>query len=80
MHPTVAHEKFTAVFLESGDGWILGYVWELPGAHAQGKTLEETRMNLRDSLKLTLEVNRRRTSGNFAGLREIRREGIEEPP
>ena len=73
-------ENFTAVFVESGDGWLLGYVLELPGAHAQGKTLDETRMNLRDSLRLTLQMNRERTQSTFAGLREIRREGIDEPP
>jgi predicted RNase H-like HicB family nuclease len=76
----VAQNRFTAVYSYSGDGWLIGYVSELPGAHAQGKTIDEVRMNLRDSLKLTLEVNRQRTADTFSGLIEFLREPIDEPP
>lgn len=72
--------NFTVVFVESGDGWILAYVPELPGAHAQGKTVEEARLNLRDSVRLTLQRNRERQKDTFAGLREIHRERMDEPP
>ena len=50
-------EKFTAVLEQEGDWWI-GYVEELPGANTQGRTLEETRDNLKDAVQLVLEANR----------------------
>jgi len=50
-------EKLTAVFQKSKYGYI-GYVEELPGANTQGKTLEETKRNLIQAIKLVLEANR----------------------
>jgi len=49
--------KLTAVFQKSPHGYI-GYVEELPGANTQGKTLEETRKNLIEAIRLVLEANR----------------------
>ena len=49
--------KFTAVFEKADDRWI-GYIEELPGANTQGKTLEETRENLREAAQLIIEANR----------------------
>lgn len=48
---------YTAVHEQDGDWWI-GYVEELPGAHTQGRTLEEARENLKEAVQLILEVNR----------------------
>ncbi len=48
--------QFTAVFEKSGDWWV-GYVEELPGANTQGRTLEETRENLKEAIRLILETN-----------------------
>ena len=48
---------FTAVFEKAGD-WYIGYVEELPGAHTQGRTLEEARENLREAIELILLSNR----------------------
>src|SRR5262245_37421450 len=42
---------FTAVFRKVPQGYI-GFVEELPGANTQGKTLEETRENLREAVEL----------------------------
>ena len=47
----------TAVFRKVSQGFI-GYVEELPGANTQGKTLEETRSNLRKAVQLVLRANR----------------------
>ena len=47
---------FTAVFEQVGEWWI-GYVEELPGANTQGRTLEETRENLKEAAQLILEAN-----------------------
>ncbi len=49
--------KLTAVFEKSQYGYI-GYVEELPGANTQGKTLEETKKNLIEAVRLVLEANR----------------------
>ncbi len=46
---------FTAVFKKT-DNWWVGYVKEIPGVNTQGKTLEEARENLKEALKLVLEV------------------------
>ncbi|MBN2088814.1 type II toxin-antitoxin system HicB family antitoxin [candidate division KSB1 bacterium] len=51
------HEKLTAVFQKSPYGYI-GYVEELPGANTQGKTLEETKFNLIEAIRLVFEANR----------------------
>jgi predicted RNase H-like HicB family nuclease len=47
----------TAVFEEVKDGFI-GYIEELPGANTQGKTLEETKRNLKEAIGLVLESYR----------------------
>jgi len=46
----------TAVFEKVPEGYI-GYVEELPGANAQGKTLEEVRESLKEAIELVLEAN-----------------------
>jgi len=49
--------QFTAVYMKRGQ-WYVGYVEEIPGVNTQGKTLVETKRNLRDALALVLEANR----------------------
>ncbi len=49
--------ELTAVFRPIPLGYV-GYVEELPGANAQGETLDETRANLRESVALVIEANR----------------------
>ncbi len=39
------NRTFTAVFVET-DGWIVGYVEELPGAIVQERTLDEARESI----------------------------------
>lgn len=62
---------FTAVF-EKIDDWYIGYVEELPGANTQGRTLEETRINLIEAVKLILESNRELIEREFAGKHVIK--------
>lgn len=47
---------FTAV-LEKRKKWYIGYVEELPGANAQGRTLKEVKRNLKEAVKLILGTN-----------------------
>lgn len=49
--------KFTAVFQKVPEGYI-GFIEELPGANTQGRTLEETKINLREAISLVMEANR----------------------
>jgi predicted RNase H-like HicB family nuclease len=49
--------KLTAVFKKMRGGYV-GFVEELPGANTQGRTLAETRANLKEAVALVLEANR----------------------
>ena len=65
--------KFTAVFEQVNEWWI-GYIEELPGANTQGKTLEETRENLKEAVRLIIEANRELAQRETAGKQVIREE------
>jgi len=49
--------QFTAIYKRSGK-WFLGGIEEVPGVNAQGKTLKETKENLKEALLLILETSR----------------------
>jgi len=49
--------KFSATYEQDGEWWI-GYVAEVPGANAQGRTLDEARENLREAVELIVGTNR----------------------
>jgi len=72
---------YTALYVESRDGkTVLGFVLEAPGAMSQGESIEQAREHLRDSLRLTLNANRRRSYWLADGLQRICTEPIEEIP
>ena len=50
-------KTFTAVYKKSGK-WYSGWIEEIPGVNTQGKTLSETKVNLKEALNLILETNR----------------------
>jgi transcriptional regulator with XRE-family HTH domain len=62
---------FTAVYQRDGNWWV-GYVEELPGANAQGESLEEARESLREAVSLILEANRELTRTEFGGQEVVR--------
>ena len=49
--------KLTAVFKRERGGYV-GFVEELPGANTQGRTLSETRENLKEAVRLVVAANR----------------------
>ncbi|OHA72748.1 MAG: hypothetical protein A3A27_00115 [Candidatus Wildermuthbacteria bacterium RIFCSPLOWO2_01_FULL_47_18] len=49
--------QFTAIYKKNGK-WYLGWIEEIPGVNTQGRTLRETKENLKDALLLILETNR----------------------
>ncbi|MDP2926945.1 MAG: type II toxin-antitoxin system HicB family antitoxin [bacterium] len=59
--------QFTAVYKKAGK-WYLGWVEEIPGVNTQGKTLKETKENLKEALLLVLEtsklINKKEASGS----------------
>jgi predicted RNase H-like HicB family nuclease len=62
---------FTSIYQKVKEGYI-GFVEELPGANAQGNTLEETRENLQDAIELILEANRALAEETLNGQDVIR--------
>ncbi len=64
---------FTAVYQKDEEWWI-GFVEELPGANTQGRTLEETRQNLKEAVALIIEANRKLAQRELEGKEVIREE------
>ena len=65
--------QFTAIYKKSGK-WYLGWIEEIPGVNTQGKTLKETKENLKEAVLLILETNR------ILSKREARAGGITREP
>ena len=72
------HVEFMAVFRQVPEGYI-GFVEELPGANAQGATLDEARRNLREAAAIVLEANRMLAQEDASGL-DLIREDVEHSP
>jgi predicted RNase H-like HicB family nuclease len=53
--------EYTAVYKKEGR-WIIAWIEEVPGAHTQGRTMEEAKENLREALTLILEENKKMAS------------------
>jgi predicted RNase H-like HicB family nuclease len=65
--------RFNAVYRREGEWWA-AYAEELPGAHTQGRTIEEARENLREAVALILEVNREIAAESTPGGEVVREE------
>ncbi len=63
--------ELTAVFQQVREGFI-AFVEELPGANAQGATIDEARANLSEAVKLVLEANRVLSEESLADASVIR--------
>jgi predicted RNase H-like HicB family nuclease len=63
--------NLTAVFEKVAEGYI-AFVEELPGANAQGATLDEARENLREAVELVVEANRQISEEHIRGKSVIR--------
>ena len=69
--------KLTAVFRRVPGGYI-GFIEELPGANTRGKSLKETRANLKEAVDLVLQANRALAEESLKG-EEVIREPFEIP-
>jgi len=67
-------EKLTAIYEHTEDGWLVVSVPEIPGAHSQGRTLEEAREMIKDATRLLLAVRREdaEREASAAGKKVIR--------
>ena len=69
-----ANFNLTAIIKEGQDGFYIGYIEEIPGVLTQGKTIEETKENLKDALELWIEVQRAESENELKGTKFIREE------
>jgi predicted RNase H-like HicB family nuclease len=51
-------QRYHTIIKPEPNGWFVGWVEEIPGTISQGRSLDECRQNLRDSLELVLETHR----------------------
>lgn len=51
-------QSYHSIFRPDANGWYVGWIEEIPGTITFGKSLEECRANLRDSLTLMLQTHR----------------------
>ena len=65
-------KQFTGIY-KKNKNWYVGWVEELPGVNTQGKTLKETKENLKEALLMILEINK------IASQKEISGKIIREP-
>ncbi len=64
--------QLTAVYEKVAEGYI-GYIEELPGANAQGETLDDARASLAEAVETVLEANRELAEAQL-GTREVIKE------
>ena len=65
-------KTFTAVIEKCLDtGFYVGYVPGFPGAHTQGKTLDELQNNLREVIELLLDDEELEIEAEFVGVQSI---------
>ncbi|MDA8107334.1 MAG: type II toxin-antitoxin system HicB family antitoxin [Betaproteobacteria bacterium] len=62
---------FNAVFLRSGAGY-LGFIEELPGVNAHGRTLEEARANLKRLAAVVFDEERQQAEALIEGKDFVR--------
>jgi len=53
-------------------GVYVGYVPGWPGAHSQGESLDELRLNLQEVVEMLLEDGEPKLESEFVGVRTIR--------
>lgn len=65
-------QTFTAVIEKCSDtGLYVGYVPGFPGAHSQGRTLDELNENLKEVLVMLLEDGAPPLTTHFVGTQQV---------
>ena len=65
--------KLTAIYQKVKEGYI-AYIEEIPGVNTQGKTLRETKRNLKEALQMVVESYREIMEQEIRGKKVIREE------
>jgi len=55
---TGVKQRYHTIIKPTASGWFVGWVEEIPGTITHGKSLDECRRNLKDSLQLMVETHR----------------------
>ncbi len=65
-------KTYTAVVEKCPDtGLYVGYVPGFPGAHSQGRTLDELNRNLREVVEMLLEDGEPELEAEFIGIQNV---------
>jgi len=65
-------KQFTAVIERDADtGLYVGWVPGFPGAHSQGQSLDELRVNLREVIEMLLEDGAPKLESVFVGTETV---------
>ena len=72
----MAELTLTAIYEEAEEGGHIGYIAELPGANAQGATLEEARENLLEAAQMILDANRETAEKRLTDPAKAKRERL----
>jgi predicted RNase H-like HicB family nuclease len=65
-------KTYTAVIERCPDtGLFVGYVPGFPGAHSQGRTLDELNQNLREVIGMLLEDGQPASDTHFVGIQNV---------
>jgi predicted RNase H-like HicB family nuclease len=68
----VPMKTFTAVIEKCSEtGLYVGYVPGFPGAHSQGRTLDELNENLKEVIEMLLEDGQPKMEGEFIGTQNV---------
>ena len=51
-------QRYHTIIKPESNGWFVGWVEEVPGTITHGRSLDECRRNLRESLQLMVETHR----------------------
>jgi predicted RNase H-like HicB family nuclease len=51
-------QRYHTIIKPESNGWFVGWVEEVPGTITHGRSLDECRHNLRESLQLMVETHR----------------------
>jgi predicted RNase H-like HicB family nuclease len=51
-------QQYHTIIKPESNGWFVGWVEEIPGTITTGRSLDECRHNLKDSLELMIETHR----------------------
>lgn len=66
------HYYTAVVERDSQTGFYVGYVPGWPGAHSQGETVDELRMNLQEVIEMLLEDGEPPLETEFVGTQTLR--------